>query len=126
MEPHSPIPASGHGACHAHARRGGEGWDVFKDNNSAPSFHGAFIWNSPDKLYNWTTAWITGPEQPHDNRDYRTLVSSYVTVKFDSSSRLVLVTGGHYGIEANAAIDPVTGSRKDADWYAYSAHLFYT
>jgi hypothetical protein len=33
-----------------------EGWDVFKDNNSRPSFHGAFIWNSSDKRYNWTTA----------------------------------------------------------------------
>lgn len=102
------------------------GWDVFEDNNSSPSFHGAFIWNSPDKRYSWTTAWITGPEQPHNNRDYRTLVSSYLTVKFDSSSRLILITGGHYGFEANAAVDPVTGGRKDADWYACSAHLFYS
>ncbi|MBI1918825.1 MAG: porin [Planctomycetes bacterium] len=102
------------------------GWDVFEDNNSSPSYHGAFVWTSPDKRYSWTTAWITGPEQPHNNRDYRTLVSSYVTVKFDSSSRLVLVTGGHYGFEENAAVDPVRGARKDADWYAYSAHLFYT
>ncbi len=102
------------------------GWDVFEDNNSSPSYHGAFIWTSPDKRYSWTTAWITGPEQPDNNRDYRTLVSSYLTVKFDSSSRLILVTGGHYGFEANAAINPVMGDRKDADWYAYSAHLFYT
>jgi putative OmpL-like beta-barrel porin-2 len=102
------------------------GWDVFEDNNNSPSFHGAFIWNSPDKRYNWTTAWITGPEQPDNNHDYRTLVSSYVTVKFDSLNRLILVTGGHYAIEANAAVDPVTGSLHDAQWYAYSAHLFYT
>jgi hypothetical protein len=102
------------------------GWDVFADNNSSPSYHGAFIWTSPDKRYSWTTAWITGPEQPDNDGNYRTLVSSYVTVKFDSSGRLVLVTGGHYGFEANAAIDPVTGSRKDADWYGYSANLFYT
>jgi hypothetical protein len=103
-----------------------QGWDVFVDNNGSPSFHGAFVWTSPDKRYSWTTAWITGPEQPHDNRDYRTLVTSYLTVKFDSSSRLVLVTGGHYGFEANAALDPATGKRKDADWYGYSAHMFYT
>jgi hypothetical protein len=102
------------------------GWDVFVDNNSSPSFHGAFVWNSPDKRYSWTTAWITGPEQPGNNHDYRTLVSSYVTVKFDSSGRLVLVTGGHYGFETNAVTAPATGGRKDADWYAYSAHLFYT
>jgi hypothetical protein len=102
------------------------GWDVFKDNNGSPSFHGAFIWNSPDKRYNWTTAWITGPEQPDNNRDYRTLVSSYLTVKLDSDRRWLLSTGGHYGVEANAAIDPSAGRRKAADWYAYSAHLFYT
>jgi hypothetical protein len=102
------------------------GWDVFQDNNSSPSYHGAFVWTSPDKRYSWTTAWITGPEQPDNNHNYRTLVTSYLTVKFDSSSRLVLVTGGHYGVEANAIIDPVTGSRKDADWFGYSAHLFYT
>ncbi|HET7452854.1 MAG TPA: outer membrane beta-barrel protein, partial [Thermoanaerobaculia bacterium] len=35
-----------------------EGWDVFKDNNDAVSFHGAFIWNSADKRCNWTTTWI--------------------------------------------------------------------
>lgn len=102
------------------------GWDVFEDNNSSPSFHGAFVWTSPDKRFSWTTAWITGPEQPHNDHDYRTLVTSYATVKFDTSSRLVLITGGNYGFEANAAIDSVTGSRKDADWYGYSAHVFYT
>lgn len=101
-----------------------EGWDVFVDNNQSPSFHGAFVWTSPDKRYSWTTAWITGPEQPDNNHDYRTLVSSYLTVKFDSASRLILITGGHYGFEANAEI-PATGQRKNADWYAYSAHMFY-
>jgi hypothetical protein len=103
-----------------------EGWDVFKDNNSRPSFHGAIIWNSPGGRSNWTTAWITGPEQPDDNRDVRTLVSSFLTVKFGSDNRWLLSTGGHYGVEANAAIDPATGARKDADWYAWAAHLFYT
>ncbi len=102
------------------------GWDVFEDNNGSPSFHGSFIWNSPDKRYNWTTAWITGPEQPNNNRDYRTLVSSYLTAKLGNDSRWLLSTGGHYGVEAKAAIDPATGRRRDADWYAYSAHLFYT
>lgn len=101
------------------------GWDVFADNNQSPSFHGAVVWNSPDKRFNWFAAWITGPEQPDNDHNYRTLVSSYVTLKLDSSSRLVFVTGGHYGFEANAGVDPVTGSKRDAEWYAYSAHLFY-
>ena len=102
-----------------------EGADVFKDNNSAPSFHGAFIWNSPDKRYNWTTAWITGPEQPDDNHDFRTVVSSYLTAKLGGESRFLLSTGGHYGFEKNAAVDPVTGGRRNAVWYTCSAHLFY-
>ena len=102
------------------------GSDVFKDNNSAPGFHGAFIWNSTDKRYNWTTAWMTGPEQPHNNHDDRTTVSSYLTAKLDGDGRWVLSTGGHYGIEQNAATDPVTGGRKNADWYAVAANLFYT
>lgn len=101
------------------------GWDVFEDNNGAPSYHGAFIWN-PSERVNWFTAWITGPEQPNNSRDYRTLVSSYVTVKFGSDARWVLSTGGHYGFEPNAAVNPTTGDRQGAEWYAYSAHLFYT
>ncbi len=103
-----------------------QGADVFKDNNSAPGFHGALIWNSPDKRYNLTTAWMTGPEQPDNNHDYRTVVSSYLTAKLDGESRCLLSTGGHYGVEKNAAVDPVTGGRKSADWYAYSANLLYT
>ncbi len=102
------------------------GWDVFKDNNDRPSYHGAFIWNSYDKRYNWTTAWITGPEQVSQNGNYRTLVSSYLSSTFGSRNEWLLATGGHYGYEANAALDAGTGDLKAAEWYAYSAHLFYT
>jgi hypothetical protein len=102
------------------------GWDVFEDNNGRPSYHGAFIWNSYDKRYNWTTAWITGPEQVKDNGNYRTLVSSYLSSRFGSRNRWFLSTGGHYSYEANAALDAGTGNLKAAEWYAYSAHLFYT
>src|SRR5215471_4223735 len=103
-----------------------EGWDVFQDNNSHPSFHGAFVWTSSDKRSSWTTAWITGPEQPNNNHDDRTLVSSYLTIKLGHDDRWLLSTGGHYGAEANAATDPATGRRKTADWYAYATHVFYT
>lgn len=102
------------------------GWDVFKDNNGRPSYHGAVIWNSTSKRYNWTTAWISGPEQPDNDNDYRSLLSSYVTVKFGQGEKWMLSTGGHYGYESNAALDAATGGRKAADWYAYSSHLFYT
>lgn len=102
------------------------GWDVFEDNNNSPSYHGAFVWNSCDKRYNWTTAWITGPEQPGNNGNYRTVVTSYLTVLFGSQNQWRIATGGLYGVEANAAHDSATGKRYDAQWYDYSAHLFYT
>jgi hypothetical protein len=103
-----------------------EGWDVFRDNNSMVSFTGAFVWNSADKRYNWTTAWITGPEQPDNNRYYRTLVTSYFTAKFGASSEWVVSTGGNFAYESNAAVDAETGRRKNASWYGYTVDLFYT
>ena len=103
-----------------------KGWDVFVDNNHSISFHGAFVWNSADKRDNWTTTWITGPEQPHDNRDYRTLVSTYLTISPGRESPWVVSAGGHYGEEANAARDPGTGARKSAKWYGLTANLFDT
>ncbi len=102
------------------------GWDVFKDNNDMVSFHGAFVWNSPDKRYNWTTTWITGPEQPDNNRDYRNLVTSYLTAKFGSHMQWVLSTGGNFAYESRAAVDAETGHLEDAKWYGYTVNLFYT
>jgi hypothetical protein len=102
------------------------GWDVFRDNNDSVSFHGAFVWNSADRRVNWTTTWITGPEQPDNDRNYRTLVSSYLTVKLGARTEWLLSTGGHFGDEANAAIDTTTGLPKDAKWYGYTTNLFYS
>ena len=101
------------------------GWDVFIDNNSMASFTGAFIWNSPDKRYNWTTAWITGPEQPSNDRYYRTMVTSYLTAKLDKEGDWLLAAGGHFAHEANAATNPDTGQRQNADWYGTTVNLFY-
>jgi hypothetical protein len=102
------------------------GWDVFEDNNSRPSYHGAFIWNSCDKRYNWTTAWITGPEQFGNNGNYRTVITSYLTVLFGSHNQWRIAAGGLYGVEANAAVDANTGRPTSAEWYDYSVHAFYT
>ena len=101
------------------------GWDVFIDNNSMASFTGQFVYNSPDKRYNWTTSWITGPEQPSNDRYYRTMVSSYLTVKLDNAGDWLLAAGGHYGHEVNAATNPDTGRRQNADWYGSTVNLFY-
>jgi hypothetical protein len=101
------------------------GWDVFRDNNDMVSFHGGFIWNSPDKRYNWTTAWITGPEQPDNNRDYRSLVSSYLTAKLGTGDAWLVSAGGHLGYESEGAVDAATGRKKDAKWYGTTVNLFY-
>jgi len=98
---------------------------VFEDNNDMVSFHGGFIWNSPDKRYNWTTAWITGPEQPDNNRDYRSLMSTYLTAKFGPGDAWLVSAGGHLGYESNAAVDRETGRKEDAKWYGATINLFY-
>jgi putative OmpL-like beta-barrel porin-2 len=102
------------------------GWDVFKDNNDMVSFHGGVIWNSSDKRYNWTTAWITGPEQPDDNHDYRTLITSYLTAKLGPGDAWVVSGGWHLGYESNGAVDAQTGARKDAKWYGTTIDVFYS
>jgi hypothetical protein len=96
-----------------------EGWDVFKDNNDMVSFHGGVIWNSPDKRYNWTTAWITGPEQPGDNDHYRSLISSYLTAKLGADEAWMVSAGGHLGYESRADLE-------DTKWYGATVNLFYT
>jgi hypothetical protein len=101
------------------------GWDVFKDNNDMVSFHGGFIWSSPDKRYNWTTAWITGPEQPDNNRDYRSLISSYLTAKLGPGDAWLVSAGGHLGYESRGAVDAATGRPRDAKWYGTTVNLFY-
>jgi Putative beta-barrel porin-2, OmpL-like. bbp2 len=101
------------------------GWDVFRDNNDMVSFHGGLVWNSPDKRYTWTTAWITGPERPDNDRDYRSLVSSYLTAKLGAGSAWMVSAGGHLGYESNGATDPVTGRREDAKWYGATVNVFY-
>jgi putative OmpL-like beta-barrel porin-2 len=102
------------------------GWDVFRDNNDMVSFHGGLVWNAPDKRYSWTTAWITGPEQPDDNRDYRSLVSSYLTAKLGPADAWVVSAGGHLAYESNGAVDAVTGRKHDAKWYGTTVNIFYT
>jgi hypothetical protein len=102
------------------------GADVFKDNNDRPSFTGAFVWNSSDKNLNWTTAWITGPEQFDNNDNYRTIVTSYLSWKFGSRTQWQFISGGVAASEANAGVDSTTGAVKDAKWYGLSDYLFYT
>jgi hypothetical protein len=101
------------------------GWDVVRDNNSRVSFHGGLVWNSPDKRDNWTTAWIRGPEQPDNDHDDRSLVSSYLTSKLGAGNAWTVSAGGHLGFESNGAVDATTGRRQDAKWYGATVNVFY-
>mgnify|MGYP006278133183 CR=1 FL=1 len=49
------------------------GWDVFADSNNAVSFTGSFVYTSPDQRVGWTTSWVTGPEAPYNNVNFRSL-----------------------------------------------------
>lgn len=122
---HTGVLATIH-ACETWDVMGGivRGWDVFTDNNDRPSYHGAFIWNSPDKRDNWTTAWIFGPEQFQNNSNIRTLVSSYYTAQLGKENEWTAVAGGHIGHEAKGAVDRF-GNPIDADWYGLSTDLFH-
>lgn len=110
------------------------GWDVWEDNNDRITYHGALIWNSCDKRTNWTTAWITGPEQwegsfdapnPGANDNYRTVVTSYVNHKFGCYNEWRAAFGGNIGNESNAVLD-ADGNLQDAEWYGMAGYLFYT
>jgi len=123
---HTGVMATLHAAATLDVMAGiVRGWDVFKDNNDMVSFHGVFIWNSPDKRYNWTTAWITGPEQPDNNDHYRSLITSYFTAKFGAGDAWMVSAGGHFAYESRAAVDPATGGLKDTKWYGTTVNLFY-
>jgi hypothetical protein len=106
------------------------GNDVFEDNNQRPSWIGNFVWNSCDKRYNWTTAWVTGPEQFNNNDNYRTVITSYLTALFGECNQWRAVVGGNMSWEANAAAAGVDAAGNplfnDAEWYGVAGYLFYT
>ena len=69
---------------------------------------------------------LSGPEQPDNNTNYRTLISSYVTAKLGAGDMWMVSAGGHFGHEANGAVDAMTGQKHDAKWYGAAINLFYT
>jgi hypothetical protein len=102
------------------------GSDVFEDNNNRPSFTGNFVWNSCDKRTNWTTAWITGPEQFNNNDNYRSVFTSYITRKFGCCNQWTGIVGGNLGYEDDAVTNPLSGALQNAEWHGTSAYLLYT
>jgi Putative beta-barrel porin-2, OmpL-like. bbp2 len=61
-----------------------KGWDDFKDNNHAPSYIAGGCWSSAEQLGGHSRACatanvMTGPEQPGDVNNYRTVVDGSLT-----------------------------------------------
>jgi hypothetical protein len=92
------------------------GSDVFEDNNGRPSFAGNVVWSSCYKRTNWTTAWITGPEQFNNNDNYRTIFTSYLSRKFGNCNQWTGIVGGHLGYEDDAVTNPFSGELQNAEW----------
>lgn len=97
------------------------GWDAFTDDiNDTWSYHGYLSWTSCDQRRRFIVAWITGDELAN-NRDNRTLITAYYTHKFGCYDQWRFVTGGSMGWQNNGG-----PNGQDAEWYGYTAYLFYT
>jgi len=99
------------------------GWDVFKDNNHAPSYIAGGVLNSRQQIGGHardTLALnlITGPEQTGNVSDYRTVADGTVTHWW--TEKLSSILNADYGTEANAS---PTGGR--ANWYGTAHYLTY-
>jgi hypothetical protein len=84
------------------------GWDVFNDDNNAWSFIAGGTLNTKEQVDDAPRASllvnvITGPEQPDNSRDYRTLVD--VTGTYCWNERLSQALNFNYGTEQHGA-DP--------------------
>jgi hypothetical protein len=103
------------------------GWEVaFQDVNDSWAYHGGLTWKSCDQRNIVASTWYTGPDQLQNNQNYRTVLSLYYTRKFGCYDQWRFVTGGIVAWEENAATNPLTGGVQDAEWYNYTAYLFYT
>jgi len=95
------------------------GWDqALEDNNDNPSYHAKANWTSTDKKYSITGQFVTGPEQPDDNGDYRTVIDLIGT--WQATEKLSFAINGDYGWESEAAAD-----EGNAQWYGVAGYAAY-
>lgn len=99
-----------------------EGWDVFKDNNHAWTFLAGGTLESREKMgdsprYSLTMLADTGPEEPDNTRDYRTLAEVIFTQWL--TARLAQTVNTDIGVEPQAVDD------KTAEWGGIAYYLSY-
>ena len=99
-----------------------QGWDDFRDNNDAPSYMTGFALSSKEQIGGhardqFAFNVITGPEQPDNNVDYRTLLDStathWWTDKLSSS------------VEGDWATEEQLPGAGRANWYGLAHFLTY-
>lgn len=99
------------------------GWDDFRDNNHAVSYVTGTAWNSAEQLDGHSRSSflfnvMTGPEQPGDVNDYRTIVDGTYTYWW--TSKLSETVNADWATEENG-----TPAGERAKWYGVAHYLSY-
>ena len=99
------------------------GWDVAKDNNGGMSVMGQFIF-TPTKDWIAGLNWITGPEQPGNSRNVRTVLDW--TLSYNGLKNTVLGANFDYGWENKEASLVAAGlSHTTATWWGLAGYAAY-
>ena len=99
------------------------GWDVAKDNNSAMSVMGQ-ITLTPVKDLTTALNWITGPEQPGNNHNVRTVLDW--TLNYTAIKKLTLGANVDYGWEHKEPSLVAAGlSDTTATWWGIAGYGAY-
>jgi len=93
------------------------GWDQWEDVNDGVSFIGKVGWSSSDKKHGVIAQFITGPEQPDNESNYRTVFDFIFTTAV--TDKLSFAVNADIGFE-----DDALGSR-DAQWYGIAGYVSY-
>jgi hypothetical protein len=97
------------------------GWDTsLEDNNGTIDFLGRLTAKFSDTTTGYFTI-ITGPDQPGDNGNYRTLFDLILTTKVGDN--LTLALNADYAYEANSV---ASATREDVQWFGAAAYASYT
>jgi len=101
------------------------GWDLWEDNNEAPSSTGRLT-ASPTRDLETSLGWIVGPEQPENTSALRHVVDLVASYKGTDPVGLGLNTT--YGREEREALLVALGTRRDtaAQWYGAAGYVSLT
>jgi hypothetical protein len=94
------------------------GWDTsLKDNNGTVDFLGAATWTIDPKNSLAITV-ITGPDQPGDNDNWRSLIDA--TWSYAAADNMKFTVNGDYAFERNSV---ATATRRDVQWFGVAGYV---